>query len=336
MAETVYGIVVIGRNEGERLQRCLRAAIRETSRVVYVDSNSTDDSVAFARSLAVHVVELDMTKPFSAARGRNEGFGKLVSLFPDTEFVQFIDGDCELVEGWLSFGMQFMLSTPDAGVVCGRRRERDPLRNTYHQLIDGEWDTPCGEVQACGGDALISRRAFEKVGGLNPLVIAGEEPEFCARVRQKGFRIYRLDHEMTLHDINMSRFAQWWKRSVRSGFGAADVSARLRDLRGDYFSKQIKSARFWAGFLPLLMLVIALFLALWNLKVCVIWIAVCLSVYALQIGRISLAMRRRGLAPMQSIFAGCLMMAAKPAELLGQVQYFRTKHKAPRSAIEYK
>ncbi len=66
------GVVIIGRNEGERFERCLRSLVGRASPIVYVDSGSTDNSVGFAESHAssgVHVVRLDMSTPFTAARG---------------------------------------------------------------------------------------------------------------------------------------------------------------------------------------------------------------------------------------------------------------------------
>ena len=71
------GAVAIARNEGERLKSCLRSLIGKCAAVVYVDSGSSDGSVAFARSLGVEVVELDLSKPFSMARARNAGFAGL-------------------------------------------------------------------------------------------------------------------------------------------------------------------------------------------------------------------------------------------------------------------
>jgi glycosyltransferase involved in cell wall biosynthesis len=41
-------VVAIGRNEGDRLKACLRSVVDVAALVVYVDSGSTDDSVAFA------------------------------------------------------------------------------------------------------------------------------------------------------------------------------------------------------------------------------------------------------------------------------------------------
>jgi glycosyltransferase involved in cell wall biosynthesis len=53
------GVVVIGRNEGERLKRCLISATTQSTRVVYVDSGSSDNSPAIARDLGADVVDLD-------------------------------------------------------------------------------------------------------------------------------------------------------------------------------------------------------------------------------------------------------------------------------------
>ena len=94
------GVVVIGRNEGERLKRCLQSISGFIDRVVYVDSGSTDDSVAFVKSLGADVVELDMATPFTAARARNEGSKKLLKRLPALDYLFFVDGDCEVVKDW--------------------------------------------------------------------------------------------------------------------------------------------------------------------------------------------------------------------------------------------
>src|SRR3954471_10067320 len=120
------GVVAIGRNEGERLRVCLVSALRSSTHVVYVDSGSTDGSVQLALELGAHIVELDLTIPFTAARARNSGFEKLIEIAPDVEFVQFVDGDCEIVDGWIERAVSEMDSKPQAAAVAGRRRERYP------------------------------------------------------------------------------------------------------------------------------------------------------------------------------------------------------------------
>ncbi|MDX2244392.1 MAG: glycosyltransferase family A protein [Leptolyngbyaceae cyanobacterium bins.302] len=244
------GLVAIGRNEGERLRHCLESVVRQVAQVVYVDSGSTDQSVALARSLGVEVVELDLSIPFTAARARNAGFARLLELNPQLEYVQFVDGDCEVVSGWLDRAQQELDANSDAVVVCGRRRERFPAATIYNRLCDLEWDTPVGEAKACGGDALMRISAFQAVGGYNPTLIAGEEPELCVRLRQNGGKIFRIDAEMTLHDAQMTRFSQWWKRSVRAGYAYAEGAFLHGAPPEQHWVKETRSIRLWGIVIP--------------------------------------------------------------------------------------
>ena len=156
------GIVAIGRNEGERLRRCLESVVGRGHAVVYVDSGSTDGSVERARSFGAEVVELDLSVPFTAARARNAGFARLEQVAPDVALVQFVDGDCEVAPGWLDLARAMLDERPDVAVVAGRRRERHRDDTPYNRLADLEWDTPIGEAAACGGDAMIRVKAFRR------------------------------------------------------------------------------------------------------------------------------------------------------------------------------
>lgn len=218
------GAVVIGRNEGERLVRCLASVADVVERIVYVDSGSTDGSLAAARAAGAEVVELDLTKPFTAARARNSGFAALMAGQAPA-YVQFIDGDCVLQPEWIAIARTFLEANPKAAVACGRRREQFPEASVYNRLCDWEWDTPVGKAQACGGDALMRTAALEEVGGFNSTLIAGEEPELSLRLRQKGWEVWRLEADMTLHDAAMTKFGQWWKRCRRSGHAYAEGMA---------------------------------------------------------------------------------------------------------------
>ena len=247
------GLVVIGRNEGDRLRRCLLSVCEEVNDVVYVDSGSTDNSVSMAKSLGVRVVELDLSTPFTAARARNEGFAHLLKVNPEVKFVQFVDGDCEIVPGWLETA-EAELSNPSVAVVCGRRRERFPDRSIYNLLCDLEWNTPVGEAKACGGDAMMRVEAFEQVNGFDPNAIAGEESELCLRLRRKGWKILRLDAEMTLHDAQITRFSQWWRRSLRSGHAYAEGAWLHGNSPDRHRIKETKSILLWGFIIPLVIL----------------------------------------------------------------------------------
>lgn len=241
--------VVIGRNEGARLVACL-ASLREAAMdIVYVDSGSTDGSIAAARATGARVVELDLAQPFTAARARNAGLAALAATRPD--YVQFIDGDCTLRAGWTQTARDFLDVHPEAGVVCGRRRERFPHASVYNRLCDREWDTAPGRTTACGGDAMMRRIALEAAGGYREDLIAGEEPELCLRLRRAGWEIWRLDAEMTWHDAAITRFGQWWRRARRAGHAFAEGAALHGAGPERHWRAETRRALVWGLGLPM-------------------------------------------------------------------------------------
>lgn len=260
--------IVIGRNEGKRLKRGL-VSLAAVGRVVYVDSGSTDDSVELASQMGADVVKLDMSKPFTAARARNAGLEKLASNPP--AFVQFMDGDCELREGWLPAAIAFSEQNPRVGVVFGRVRERFPDASLYNRLIDNEWNTPIGRARSCGGNALMRWDALAQVGGYDATMIAGEEPELCVRLRAAGWDIWRINEEMAWHDAAMTRFSQWWKRMRRSGHAYAEGAAKHGAPPERHNVSQRNRALIWGLGVPAVALFGAILISPWMLAVLLVW-----------------------------------------------------------------
>jgi GT2 family glycosyltransferase len=323
------GIVAIGRNEGDRLRACLRSVIGENRSVVYVDSGSTDGSVAMAREMGAEVVELDLSTPFTAARARNEGFARLEKLNGTPELVQFIDGDCEVVAGWLDRAVDELQKDEKLAVVCGRRRERFPDATIYNRICDMEWDTPVGDAKACGGDAMIRAAAFREVGGYDPSVIAGEEPEMCVRLREKGWKIRRIDAEMTLHDAAMTKFGQWWKRNVRAGHAAAEGYAMHGARPERHGARRVRSNWVYGIILPLLALGLA-----WPTRGISL---VLLLAYPLLAWRVAGQERKRGRSPRDARLQGFFVMLGKLPQAIGQAKYCWNRMIGRRSKlIEYK
>ena len=330
--DTRVGVIVIGRNEGERLKACLRS-IPAGSDVVYVDSGSTDGSVEFAEGMGFDAVALDTSRGFTAARARNAGLEKLTSRKLD--FVQMVDGDCELDTGWIDAALAAFLDEPDLAVVFGRRRERFPDHSLYNRLCDEEWDVPVGEARSCGGDALFRMAPLLAAGGYNGDIIAGEEPDLCIRLRQKGWRIRRIAAEMTRHDAAMTRFSQWWKRSKRSGHAFAELLQRHGGEAEPRWRAQVNSIILWGGIVPGLILAAAL-LALFVPPVG--WIALLLFLaYPLQVARIGWRKRREGKPLGFALMSAFFLMLGKLPQLSGVLLYRRSRAsaKAP-TIIEYK
>lgn len=323
------GCVAIGRNEGPALERCLRSVLGRVAPVVYVDSGSSDGSKELARRLGAHVVELDPSRPFTAARARNAGFNELREARPKVRYVQFVDADCEVVDGFMDAARKRLEERPELAVVCGRRRERHPEASLYNRLIDMEWDTPIGDALSCGGDAMMRVAAFEQAGGFDPGVIGGEEPELCVRLRMLGWRVERIAHEMTLHDARMHRFDQWWHRAVRAGHSFAEGASMHGDKPERHWVRETRRIVFWGALVPgasLLLLLPSLGASLGLLLG-----------YPLSAARVYWRHRSRGRARDAALTGALFTTVGKFPELQGVLQFHGNRLRGTRSRIiEYK
>lgn len=329
------GVVVIGRNEGERLRRCLESLGGLVRAAVYVDSGSEDDSVAMARKMGASVVELDTTIPFTAARARNEGFAALRRARADVEMVQFVDGDCEVEDGWLQRASQELHDNPELAVVFGRRRERARDASVYNLLCDLEWDVPAGEVESCGGDALMRVEAFQQCGGFDPTLIAGEEPELSYRLRGHGWKIRCIAAPMTVHDADMHAFSQWWRRALRAGYVEGEGIARL----GRRYPRRRAafSNVFWALVVPLGVAAVVVTALVMDAPLLAVGAVVAmLALYSVMWLRILTHARRRWPSREARLYATSCLLAKWPA-VHGIATYgWRRLWRQDRRLIEYK
>lgn len=248
-------VVVIGRNEGSRLIRCLDSVKKMnfpygTYELIYVDSSSTDGSILAAQACGARVIKIQPDKP-SAAPARNIGWHNAKG-----EYILFLDGDTLLEPNFVLNALPFF-NDKKVAVVCGHRRELYPEGSVYNRVLDIDWIFPTGTVDFCGGDAIMRRSALEAVKGYDSELIGGEEPEMCRRMREKGFIIIRLDQMMTLHDLNMHHFRQYWRRAFRTGYAYAEVSQRFKNTKDPFWYRE-SIHNLWKGGLMLLLIVLAI------------------------------------------------------------------------------
>lgn len=314
-----FGVVVIGRNEGERLVRCLES-VREYGTIVYVDSGSTDRSVIRARELGAEIVELDTSRPFTAARGRNAGYQFLIRQHPDLRFIQFVDGDCELNQAWVPIARRELEQDDSVAVVCGQLRERDPNRSIYTLLCDLEWHKPDGEIAYCGGIFMVRAAVYAQMKGFDPSLPAGEEPELCGRIRAAGYRIIRINAPMAIHDANMTRFGQWWTRNYRTGYGGLDVQSRFGQLG---FGKINRSAWIWVVGWPATVVFAALVgFAVGGATAAMVCGGVAAAILPAQIARLAAKTKMPDLSWPQAITCASMTLLSKVAQIQGQVSWY--------------
>jgi hypothetical protein len=295
------GLVVIGRNLegmlGETLSSCPPIPHR-----VYVDSGSQDQSVSIARSLGWDVVEVE--PPFTAAKARNAGAHHLLRKAPSILYLQMLDGDCCLCENWLETAQRHLESVSERGAVFGQRRERDPRRNIFHRVTDWEW---CQADQQFGGEVMMTTQAFTSVNGYTPTMVAGEDIDLSVRIRSAGWQVSFLPLDMSIHDIKMDSWLQWWKRNVRSGHAYAELLWR-HGKRG-IATRETLSIWLWTLLLP-------------GIAYLKFGAEGWLTLLLLQLLRICWNQRKSGLSPADALSVASHCLCGKWPMLIGQLRFW--------------
>jgi GT2 family glycosyltransferase len=305
------GIVVIGRNEAAHLANCL--AVLPDVPTVYADSASTDGSAAIAQAAGVEAVVLTTPPATTAARGRNAGLARLLELAPETDTVQMIDGDCILDTTWLSTAQAALDRDPRNAAVFGQLRERHPEASLYNRLCNREWKVPPGKVMSCGGIALFRVAALQAVGGYSDDIKAGEEPDLCLRMRDKGWTIEALADPMGTHDAGLLRFGQWWWRARRAGHAFAEHIARHGARADADWQRQRRSIFVWSGLLPLVAMLLLIAKPVYAVIPVAVWCA--------QVARITLREHRGGEGWRDAFLIGSSNMVGKFAQILGILDF---------------
>jgi GT2 family glycosyltransferase len=317
---TKLGVVIEGLNEGERFRRCLESFAGAKCLLVYVDSGSTDGSLDVARLQGCTIVNLDVsTTPFNCARARNAGFTRLMELDPAIEFVQFIDADCEMAEGWLQYAIDAFEADTGLGIICGRLREKNRNVSIYGRLCDMEWDGPVGEIETCGGIAMMRSNVFRKISGFNVNLRGGEEFELCQRMKLAGYRIVRVVQEMGIHDAGMTTFGQWAGRNSKYAFvNAESIACGLGDSQN---RRYVMRAIFWAGVMPSVAS-IGLVISFWYQQAIIVPIGLVL-LYGILALRIYGKRRKHGNSVKDACLYSIFCIIGKWPELSGILKFWR-------------
>jgi len=331
MPEARIGAIVIGRNEADRLAAALRSVKAAGLSTVYVDSASSDASVAIANGLADRVIELDPAIPLSAARARNEGLAALAVQWPTLKHVLFLDGDCVLIEGFVPAAAAVMDARSELAVVVGQLVERPAPGNIFSRLAALEWWSATGDINNFGnlGGIMLARIAdFQRVGGFNPRIIAGEDSEFGVRLALAGRVVTKIAHPMAEHDACIDTFGQWWTRSVRAGHALTERymlhgRSKVQDCKRDFWS-----TLFWGLAVP----AVAILPAWWTYGASLLL----LGGYPVLCWRMYRWARRQGASSADALLSARFGLYSKAANMIGLVRYFRRRLTGQVRIIEYK
>jgi glycosyltransferase involved in cell wall biosynthesis len=203
---TELSVVLISKNQAWNISRLIESVLQATSNVpsneiILVDSASTDETVALASRYPISIFRLQPDQPLSPAIGRYVGYKQALA-----EYVLFLDGDTELIQGWLTHALRVMRETPHAGAVSGRvinlptsAAAEEPNPSPPQKLRVGVAREILWGSYGGGGAALYRRSVLEQVGSFNPYLNSDEEPELGLRIRHAGYHILELDYPIVRH-----------------------------------------------------------------------------------------------------------------------------------------
>jgi hypothetical protein len=173
---------------------------------------------------------------------------------------------------------------------------------------------------------MLRAAAFEAVGGYRATMIAGEEPELCVRLRQRGWKLVCLPRPMTIHDAAITRFSQWWRRATRSGHAYAE-GAHLHGAPPErHWVRETRRIWFWGLGIPVVTVAATAIFGPIGIGV--------LLVYVAQIAR--LFCRRRGESKIPFVSSVLLVLGNFP-EAIGQLRFHTNRLRGRMErVIEYK
>jgi glycosyltransferase involved in cell wall biosynthesis len=327
-ARIMIGCVVIGRNEAARLPATFASVKAAGLAMVYVDSGSSDDSLAIAEAEGVPIVRLDPARPFTASRARNEG---LDALTPDATYVMFLDGDCRLDAEFPAKAAAALDADPDYAIIVGHLQEEQTAPSIYTRLSAIEWSSTTGEIHDFGnlGGIMLARIAdVRAVGGFNAAMIAGEDSELGVRLSLAGKRVVKIDAPMATHRADIVRFGQWWQRSVRAGHALAHRyslhgASRLQDCKRAYWSTIL-----WGGALPVAAFAPAPITQGLSLLLC--------AAYGALMIRMTGHFRKAGAGLATAGTAALFGIIAKFANFIGLVRFHIHRARGLTKLVEYK
>lgn len=326
-------VVVIGRNEGQRLARCLDSiksirGIDGEIEILYADSGSTDGSPQLAADAGATVIVLQSDRP-TAALGRNAGWTAARS-----PYILFLDGDTILHPDFARHAFDALTADDTLAAVWGHRREIHPEQSIYNRILDLDWVFAPGCTSYCGGDVLMRRQAISEAGGFDETLIAGEEPELCRRMRAKGYQILHIDTPMTGHDLAITRFRQYWRRALRAGHAYAEVSSRFRHTPDPLWQPQRRQNLLRGGFWILSLVVAIAASLLWRSFLPIaLWMGLLLVLSM----RSAWHARWKSAKPLTLFLYGIHSHLQQIPIVIGQLQFdFNSRQGKRRKLIEYK
>ncbi len=216
-------VVVPARNSADTIAECLRSLRRHLpqtcSEVIVVDNGSSDGTGRIAREEGARVIE---APGVFVSEVRNVGARQATG---DGELLGFIDSDCTITPGWYQAAVALLESDRTIGVAGSRHVI--PENPSWVEEVwfrshrSMERKDPLDVAYIPAGNLVVRKKVFRQVGGFDPTMETGEDPDLCNRIGSAGFRIVEWDAIRCVHLgepkslVQVFRRERWHGRGVR-------------------------------------------------------------------------------------------------------------------------
>ena len=227
-------IIIPVLNNPQGLRRCIEALRGQglAFELIVVDNGSTDETCAVAE---LHADRVLICPKLTIGALRNQG-----AQVAKGQILVFTDSDQRPAEGWLASGLEALAREESAGMVGAR----------YHAPEGSSWVAKTWDLQRRysdvpgdigwleAGNLLVTRAAFERVGGVRTDLVASEDVDLSFRVRNAGFRVICDPKIINYHDgdpqtlIDFFRKERWrgssgWKAWATQGYPLSELPGLL-------------------------------------------------------------------------------------------------------------
>lgn len=215
--------VVPCRNEEANIGRCLDSILAQPPagdrhEVVVVDNGSTDATPAVLRSYRGRVAVLSLPGAHISAVRNHGAEGSTL------RWLAFIDADVELGAGWAEALREAVAQwqggggAPDAvviGATYGITENPTWVEEVWYEHLRRRR----GHGYINGGNLVVPRTLFERIGGFAAGRVTGEDVAFCREARAAGATILHWEALRTVHHGYPRTLRDFYRREKWHGSG---------------------------------------------------------------------------------------------------------------------
>lgn len=246
-------IIIKALNEEKRISSAIESALLAIGKVggevILADSCSTDKTVELAMAYPIRIVQLAIADERCCGVGPQLGY-----QHSKGQYIYLLDGDMQMVEGFLEVALDFMLAHPEVAGVGGMVVELNTESLEYvARSAQSRTHMKAGRVDRLDGGGLYRRSAIEAAGYLSDRNLHSyEEFDLALRLRSLGWKLWRLPMEVvrhTGHEVPAYRLLiQRWNSRYLWGLGEL-IRASTGQLRLKMIFKGLRELWIYIGIL---------------------------------------------------------------------------------------